>query len=350
LEGKTTASGGDAAALIAAVGIEATTSDAILDPAMAGGPKIAGPAGIDACNPESPVIESAKIEMPKIEASTVEMPRLDIPRIQPAMASAARTQSPKFAPPKLDWIKPLMAEDPALPTAEPTVAAPSAKPAVTAPASEPPVAAPARAHRFALLAASVGVAAALGAMGGALAATGLLRLGPTPSQAAAQPSATIAAEEGRALQSTIAQLRSDLAALKSSVEAGTKNANGQFAKIADRFDRVEKAQAEPAAKLTKAIETLDRIDRRAETVSAGRETTGSVAPQALAAAPSPPIINGWFVRDVYRNIAVLQGPRYGLMEVEAGDVVPGLGRIEAIRKQDGRWVVVTAKGLITSPH
>jgi len=26
--------------------------------------------------------------------------------------------------------------------------------------------------------------------------------------------------------------------------------------------------------------------------------------------------------------------------------VPGLGRIDAIRRQDGRWVVVTAKGLI----
>ena len=30
-------------------------------------------------------------------------------------------------------------------------------------------------------------------------------------------------------------------------------------------------------------------------------------------------------------------------------MVPGLGRIEAIRKQDGRWVVVTSKGLILPP-
>jgi hypothetical protein len=29
-------------------------------------------------------------------------------------------------------------------------------------------------------------------------------------------------------------------------------------------------------------------------------------------------------------------------------VLPGLGRIEAIRRQDGRWVVVTSKGTITS--
>jgi hypothetical protein len=27
--------------------------------------------------------------------------------------------------------------------------------------------------------------------------------------------------------------------------------------------------------------------------------------------------------------------------------VPGLGRIDAIRKQDGRWVVVTSRGTIS---
>ena len=37
-----------------------------------------------------------------------------------------------------------------------------------------------------------------------------------------------------------------------------------------------------------------------------------------------------------------------LREVYAGDVVPGLGRIDAIRKQDGRWVVVTSKGLVVA--
>jgi hypothetical protein len=38
--------------------------------------------------------------------------------------------------------------------------------------------------------------------------------------------------------------------------------------------------------------------------------------------------------------------RRGSYEVYAGDSVPGLGRIDAIRRQDGRWVVVTSKGLI----
>jgi hypothetical protein len=38
--------------------------------------------------------------------------------------------------------------------------------------------------------------------------------------------------------------------------------------------------------------------------------------------------------------------RRGIYEVYAGDPVPGAGRVDAIRRQDGRWVVVTSKGLI----
>ena len=45
--------------------------------------------------------------------------------------------------------------------------------------------------------------------------------------------------------------------------------------------------------------------------------------------------------------ALIEG-RNGLYEVYAGDPVPGLGRIDAIRKQDGRWVVVTSRGLVVS--
>jgi hypothetical protein len=40
--------------------------------------------------------------------------------------------------------------------------------------------------------------------------------------------------------------------------------------------------------------------------------------------------------------------RQGIFEVYAGDPVPGLGRIDAIRRQDGHWVVVTSKGLIVA--
>ena len=59
----------------------------------------------------------------------------------------------------------------------------------------------------------------------------------------------------------------------------------------------------------------------------------------------------------------VKGPACFLLEAEGrrllldlgrgpdGDALPdlaGVGRVDAIRKQDGRWVVVTSKGLIVS--
>jgi hypothetical protein len=57
------------------------------------------------------------------------------------------------------------------------------------------------------------------------------------------------------------------------------------------------------------------------------------------------VVPGWVVRSVYDGTALIQG-RIGMIEVEVGDPLPGGGRVEAIRRQDGRWVVVTSKGLI----
>ena len=60
-------------------------------------------------------------------------------------------------------------------------------------------------------------------------------------------------------------------------------------------------------------------------------------------------MEGWVLRDVGRggNGAVVESRR-GIYEVYPGEPIPGLGRVDAIRKQDGRWVVVTSKGLIVS--
>ena len=144
------------------------------------------------------------------------------------------------------------------------------------------------------------------------------------------------------------QVRVDLAALKTSIDAGHRNANAQFTRIGERVERIDRTQAEPVAKLTKAIEGF-RAPRRRQR---GRETTGSITPpQPIAGQPAKPagIVEGWVLRDVQRGTALIEG-RMGMIEVDQGDVVPGLGRVDAIRKQDGRWVVVTSKGLIVSPR
>ena len=196
-----------------------------------------------------------------------------------------------------------------------------------------------------LLAACVVFAASVGALAGALATT-LAR----PAPAAAD--ASTAALDLTKLQDTITTLRGDLAALKTSVDAGARNANAQFTRSAERIERVERAQSATAAQFAKAIEALDR---RTE---AAKDATGLARQQPAAAVPAPPptqeslrgpVLDGWRVRNVHRNVAIIQGRRLGVIEVEAGDIVPGIGRIQSIRKQpDGKWVVVTSKGLITS--
>jgi hypothetical protein len=58
-------------------------------------------------------------------------------------------------------------------------------------------------------------------------------------------------------------------------------------------------------------------------------------------------VEGWVLHEVANGAALIEGRR-GIYEVSAGDPVPGLGRVDAIRRQDGRWVVVTSKGLVVA--
>jgi len=201
-----------------------------------------------------------------------------------------------------------------------------------------------RANRFTLLAAALALAAALGAMIGALAGYGLAR----PAATAAVAGRT-GMEDIQALKENVVQARTDFAALKLSMDSASHNVAAQITKIGERLDRVERAQAEPVAKLNKAIEALERLSR-GEAASAAKDVTGAILPPGLATQGGKPgAVEGWVVRDVHRGTALLEG-RMGLIEVDPGDVVPGLGRVDAIRRQDGRWVVVTPRGLIMSPR
>ena len=209
-------------------------------------------------------------------------------------------------------------------------------------------------RRIAALAAVVALAALAGALGGAAATVGLQHFaGNDVAPAAANPAADAA----------VARIDADIVALKASVEHTSKMSVSQFNKTSDRLDKVEKAQAEPAAKLAKLSEQVDklRVTPPPAPVAAApaKEVTGSVTPPATTAAAAPksaevktevgrlPTVEGWTLRDVANGGALIEG-RQGIYEVYAGDPVPGLGRVDAIRRQDGRWVVVTSKGLIVA--
>ena len=158
----------------------------------------------------------------------------------------------------------------------------------------------------------------------------------------------------------VARIDADVVALKASVEQTSRIGMSQFNKTSDRLDKVEKAQIEPAAELAKLSEAVEKLRAvpapaavAAATPAAAKDVTGSITPPATAAAAAPvplpapkpeiarlPTVEGWVIRDVGRGGALIEG-RQGIFEVYAGDPVPGLGHVEAIRRQDGKWVVVT---------
>ena len=55
----------------------------------------------------------------------------------------------------------------------------------------------------------------------------------------------------------------------------------------------------------------------------------------------------WSIRDVRDGYVYVQG-HGDIYEVVPGAPLPGLGPVEDIKRRDGRWVVVTPKGLIVS--
>jgi hypothetical protein len=204
----------------------------------------------------------------------------------------------------------------------------------------------ARSQRFTVLAASVAVAAAIGAGAGALGVVGLVQF--FYGQPVALGNARAAADETRALKEVVAQLNAEVGAVKAGIEQANKANSTQLGRLADRLERAERQQAEPAAKITKALESLERLERRtaAAPTPPQPEVTGAIPSRAAeAAAPKRPIIENWTLRRVYDGIALLQGRR-GVVEVEAGDVLSGAGRVREIKREDGRWIVVTSRGII----
>jgi hypothetical protein len=205
-------------------------------------------------------------------------------------------------------------------------------------------------RRIAAVAAVVVVATVAGAVGGAMATAALMRTGGQITNG------------NHALEASVARIDAEILALKVSLENNSKLAANQFHKAGDRLDRIEKAQAEPTARLTRLSEAVEKL-RAAPvplpasppiaapaTTTAVKDVTGSITPT-----PAPPktevgrlpTVEGWVLRDVAYGGALIEGRR-GIYEVYAGDPVPGLGRVDAIRRQDGRWVVVTSRGLIVA--
>jgi hypothetical protein len=246
---------------------------------------------------------------------------------------------------------------------------PDERPGAPGPDAETAARASSRAggRRFALLASGLTLAAAIGAIAGSAGMAGVERLFVSSAPAAAPaPAPAIAVrhengDEVRILKESVAQLKSNVkalsdnvAALRSTINLSTSTSNAQFTKITETLDRSERERAERDRVERERADRARAEQQRAEQQRTAAQTpapepTGSVPPAVDPKATiKHPVVEGWSLRKVYGSDSALVEGRFGIVEIEPGDVVPGLGRIQEIRRQDGRWVVVTSRGLVVS--
>jgi hypothetical protein len=289
---------------------------------------------------DEPKVEASKVEVSKVEAPKVEAPKVEAPKSEASKVDSLKSNSPKPSAPQAPGKLLIMSPGDRDRGWDRDTAGPQMK-------SEASQGLFGK-RRLAALAAVVALAVVAGALGGAALTASLPQLSGN----------TAAGAGNAALEASIARIDADIMALKASVEHTSQVGVVQFNKTSDRLDKVERAQAEPLAKLAKLSEAVDKLRATpvaatpvAAVPAAAREVTGSITP---AAATPPkvevarlPVVDGWVLRDVANGSALIEN-RQGMYEVFAGDPVPGLGKVDAIRRQDGRWVVVTSKGLIVA--
>lgn len=266
-------------------------------------------------------------------SDTAATPGAAADKTQPGMGLPA-VESPLISPAKAEIAAGTgAAEEPAATTAPADT--------VSAPADQAPTAPSALIHflprfhfrprhkRYALLAASVAIAAAFGAVVGAAATGGFSKA----------PAVDIAAmEENKATQQSVAHLTKEITNLKASLEAANKAAHSQIAKLSDR--------------LSHETDITGSITPPRSVPSAPQATAPLPAPRPpqVAAVEPPPrfsIVPDWSIRETRDGYVYVQG-HGDVYQVVPGAPLPGLGPVEQIKRQDGRWLVVTPKGIIIS--
>ena len=182
-----------------------------------------------------------------------------------------------------------------------------------------------RMKRRAMMAATVMLAAGFGAVVGALA---MQSFAPEPKIDTAQ------IEETQAMRKSIAHLSKELTTLKSGIDTASKTASTQISRVNDRIAKIE--QADITASISKPV-TVAAVPAQPEP-----PPLPMARPQSV-----PAVVPGWTARTA-RDGVVLVENRGDIYQVSPGVPLPGLGTVESIKRDNGRLVVATPKGIIVS--
>ncbi|MDP2411277.1 MAG: hypothetical protein Q8M26_13455 [Pseudolabrys sp.] len=277
------------------------------------------------------------------------------PQVAPVAKAAPdlpSVQSPSISPAAAETVPEPVIE----PVIEPvTATAPEIAVEPVAPADAAAAAAPSRFilrprhKRYALLAASVTMAAAIGAVVGAVASGGFASPPPAP----AAPRVDVAAiEDTKAMQQQVARLAREVTTLKANLDAANKASRTQIAKISEKLtDRVSRESAEVTGSIS-APETTAPAPQAMPAPVQAAVPTPTPRPQQLAALETrmpgrAPLVAGWSIHD-FRNGHLYVEGNGEIYQVVPGARLPGIGAVESIKRQEGRWVVLTPKGIIVA--
>jgi hypothetical protein len=201
-----------------------------------------------------------------------------------------------------------------------------------------------RYKRRTLLATSVAIAAAFGAVVGGAVTGGF-----------SKPAVVnvTGVDENKAMQQSVVRLSKEIASLGASLEIANKSTHNQIAKINERVNRMStEINERPSRASAETTGSIKAPQMPAPNAASAHDTPIPTARPALAAADTqsptkPSIVADWSVLGVRGRYVYLKG-HGDVYEVVPGAPLPGLGPVEQIRRQDGRWVVVTPKGIIVS--
>lgn len=152
-----------------------------------------------------------------------------------------------------------------------------------------------------------------------------------------------------------------LARIREQLDAAAGMATRTEASAAERGDRLEKLLS---ASFAEAKADHERTERDLGTsLGSLADKIGKAAPSAAAAVPAavvqpattgaipravaaPDQASDWALREVQDGVAVIEDRAHRVLEVAKGDLVPGLGRVEAVERRGRDWTVTTGRGLI----
>ena len=279
----------------------------------------------------TPTITSEK----KSELPAVESPPL-LPPVEPVTATETRKTDPVPEPEiaaKRDEIK---AEPPAAETPA------AAKSGATILAFLPQLRLRPRHRHYAQLAASIVIALGLGGAIGAFAFGGSSRTD------------VAALQERKALRQSVEHLNKQVAALKGDLTKASKLATEKTAAL-EKANKVALDKSTSKTAHNQIAKLTDRFEN-----GANGDITGSIPPPQAAPVPMPrpaphiaatesrpTILQDWTIHDARGGYIFVRG--HGeIYQVIPGAPLPGLGTVQAIKRENGAWVVVTTRGLIVA--